>query len=286
MKKIISTLLCAVIAFSGVITVNAVQTEKVIEKHKGIEFLDDSFIMPDNTVRMISTVNVDMPGMSSYLPLYNIKSDNKYELIFSKNLNEYKDVEIDPSEYGYTTSRSCRFDSTKTGGLYVKVKIKLSEFKECFNDEGHYYEDYFANKYFNYKYNKYEVMGYDSSTFKFISGSYVKRTIPDENGEIEVYLHKSDNVGEKAYALVGCSYSNGKKQTSSAISEALNKLTFGNVDGNEYLDVKDVTTLQLYISGLNELDELGLFHADTNCDGIYDVKDVTHLQLGIASLKG
>lgn len=295
MKRILSVLLSSIVAFSGVITANAAQTEKEIKKNKGIDFLEDSFIMPDNTMRLISTVNVDMPGIGNYTPIYNVKwiessyedkQKYEYKLYYSNNINEYNDIEIEEGEYGFTTSLSKRFDSTKTGGLYVKVKIKLSEFKECFNDKGHYYEDLFADKYLDYKYNKYEVIGYDASTFEILSGSYMKRTIPDENGEVEFYIHKSDIVGEKTYALIGVSYSDGKKQTATLKNEILEKLTLGNVDCNDDLDVKDVTALQLYIAGLSDLDELGLFHADTNNDGFYDVKDVTHLQLGIASLKG
>ena len=288
MKKVLSFLLCAVVAFSGVVTANAAQTEKEIKKHKGFEVLEDSFVMPNNTMRLIKTVeDLETDKISNYYILRKISEDNnstRIRLDFSENLNEYKDIEIEPDKY-YSEEGINTFDSTQTGGLYKKVKIKLSEFRDCFNDQGYIYEKYFLKTYLNYKLNKYEENGYIASSFAVYSGAYIKRTIPDENGEIEVYVHT--NVGEEVRTLVEFNYCDGKSKIGEGIYvEVLDKLTFGNVDGSDYVDVNDVTFLQLYLAGRWELDELGLFNADTNCDGIYDVKDVTHLQLGIVSLKG
>ena len=124
------------------------------------------------------------------------------------------------------------------------------------------------------------------SNLSCLSGGILTKVYPDENGEIEIYVNTK--VGSMVELLVNGSISvtGGDGTYGYFASPRLSKLTFGNVNGDYYLSVSDVTELQLYLAGCKELDSLGMFHADTNYDGIYDVKDVTHLQIGISKLKG
>ncbi len=57
---------------------------------------------------------------------------------------------------------------------------------------------------------------------------------------------------------------------------------FGNANGDDYLDKKDVQTLRDLIDGKTEYDPVMNAYADTNCDGILDEKDIEHLEKIIA----
>ena len=58
---------------------------------------------------------------------------------------------------------------------------------------------------------------------------------------------------------------------------------FGDVNQSCYVDVNDVTQIQLALSGAVTLDTYSKFNADINLDGIRDIKDATALQLALAS---
>ena len=56
----------------------------------------------------------------------------------------------------------------------------------------------------------------------------------------------------------------------------------GDIDGNNVVDISDVTALQKYIAGSITLDDLRLTAADVNNDNTVDVTDVTYIQKFIA----
>lgn len=58
----------------------------------------------------------------------------------------------------------------------------------------------------------------------------------------------------------------------------------GDVDDNGRIEIDDVTLLQKYLAGLEELNEKGIFAADVKCDNMLNVDDVTMIQKYLAGL--
>ena len=136
----------------------------------------------------------------------------------------------------------------------------------------------------------YEDLGnrcYYDSYLIIISGGAVTAVVPDKNGMVEFYM--STDIGTptqyttgfyKEIIIDGWIYGGTAGGTTNTNISALK---FGNIDSKNSVDVDDVTTLQMYIAGLTELDALGRFHADTNVDNEISVEDVTYLQFELVS---
>ena len=70
-----------------------------------------------------------------------------------------------------------------------------------------------------------------------------------------------------------------------AAEEKLNRSAIlGDADGNGVVDITDVTTVQMQIAGMVELDDIQRLAADVNGDGVIDINDATLLQLYIANV--
>ncbi len=287
MKKILSVLLCASLAFASAISANAASKPA---EHKGFKDLNEVITIPDNTVKVYA-YNIDETHTNG-IRYVGGDTEKKYEVLFKDCIGSSKTMQLPSTEkYArYLSSGSGNIHAyhsfTTTGGKYKKVRIKLSEFNDYFNEDGSHTEEYsWLNLEHDYKF-KYEDMGnrcYFNSALAVISGGVVTGVTPDKNGEAEFFV--STEVGEYTEMITTFKFNTksasggGGGTTGRTLSS---KLRFGNIDGNYWVDVDDVTALQLCLSGQKELDTLGLFHADVDCDGICDVSDVTALQFGIA----
>ena len=58
----------------------------------------------------------------------------------------------------------------------------------------------------------------------------------------------------------------------------------GDADGNNKVTIRDVTYIQLYLVGLQILDDTAFKRADVNCDGNVNIRDVTYIQMYRAEL--
>ena len=287
MKKILSVLLCASLAFASAISANAASKPA---EHKGFKDLHQVITIPDNTVKVYA-YNIDKTHTNGIRYKGGDTNENYY-VLFKDCINLPQTMKLPSTEKyarSFTRGGGNIYPShsfTTTGGKYKKIRIKLSEFNDYFNEDGSHTEEYsWLNLEHDYKF-KYEDMGNHcvfNSALAVISGGVVTGITPDKNGEAEFFV--STEVGRSTEMMTTFSFSTisasggGGGTTGGSISS---KLRFGNIDGNYWVDVDDVTALQLYLSGQKELDTLGLFHADVDCDGIYDVSDVTALQFGIA----
>ena len=293
MKKIISVLLCAVLAFSGTICANAAGKPA---EHKGFTDLSIKTEIPDNTVKVYA-YGVDSTHTNGILYVGG-DTEKEYEALFKNSVSSPQVLKMPSTEkyaryfssgsgniYAYHTFET-------TGGTYKKIKIKLSEFSDYFNEDGSHDQtvDHSTGESHNYKF-KYEDMGkgfYYNSALAFISGGAVTGVTPDENGEAEIFV--CTDVGENIEMITTFSHKRITPQNTLQTGGGggftggtfCQKLTFGNVDGIAGVDVNDVTYLQMYLAGMVDLDTLQLFHADSNCDDEIDVSDVTHLQFGLA----
>ena len=275
-KKILSALLCATLAVTGMASANAAE----VKEHKGFKALGQEMTLGNNKLKgYVYNVDEDYDVYVKY-----DGEENDYKLYFKDCISAPTSIDIpDTEKYAMHTGGSSgsggninrTYSFANTGGKYKKVRIKLSEFSSYFNEDGsHTKEVKGENHDFNFTN---EGNGYRSHLV-IKSGGVVNGVVPDKNGEVEIFV--SAKVGTYASYYTDFRWRSGGG--GGIVGGSLGKLTFGNVDGSSWVDVNDVTTLQLYLAGTKELDTLGLFHADVNCDNIYDVKDVTALQLGIS----
>ena len=286
-KKFLSVALCAALAFTSAISANAAFAPV---EYKGFKALSEQIYISDNTVKVF-TYNIDETHTNGIL-YKGGDTQTKYNILFKDCISSPQSMLLPASEkYArYLSSGSGNIYATHsfatTGGRYKKIRIKLSEFNTYFNEDGTHTKSVGIIEPFDYNYKfKYEPMPngcYYNSCLALISGAAVTAVTPDENGEAEFFV--STDVGSVTEMMTTFSYRTEKSSGGGGGNVGgyiSSKLKFGNVDLNHWVDVNDVTFLQLYISGKTELDTLGLFHADVNCDNIYDVKDVTALQFGL-----
>ena len=288
-KKIIATLLCLALAFSGTICANA--AENPVE-HKGFKDLSEQVIIPDNTVQVYQ-YGVD-DTYSTGIRFIGGDSGKIYEALFRNSISDSQIMELPATEtyarytyddHGSSGSITPSETFENTGGTYKKIRIKLSEFSDYFNEDGSHTEDDDGDVH-DYKF-RYEDMGddyYYDSSLVFISGGAVTATIPDENGEVEIYV-STDVAAITEYTTTFSHRAPNKfGGGGGTIGNRIGALAFGDVNSTSSVNVNDVTYLQMYLAGMVELDTLQLFHADSNCDNEIDVSDVTQLQFGLAGI--
>ncbi len=279
-KRILSALLCAILAVTSMVSANAAE----VKEHKGFKDLGEEIYLENNTVTgFVYNVEEDYSVYVKYTG-----EEKEYNLYFKDCISAPVSIRIPDTEkymmYVYGPAGGVCDEYYKSnfatkGGRYKKVKIKLSEFSSYFNEDGTHTIKKTSEGSHDFNFTD-EGNGFKSQLVLF-SGGAANGVVPDENGEVEIFVSTKIGRGAFFYTNFAWKYGGGGGVTG---SYGMDKLEFGNVDGSSWVDVNDITTLQLYLAGLEELDTLGLFHADVNCDDVYDVNDVTALQFGIAGL--
>ena len=290
MKKIISLLLCAALAFSATVSVNAVNTES---EKRGFEYTGETVVLDNNTV-LLSASGIDPSTYNYCIKIKGVETQTQY----TENLRDVADaplrIALQPDETykksilngwnGGGSTGTKNYDFSETGGVYKKIRIKLHDFDpDYFNEDGtRTYEMSGSEHTYNFNYEPIGSDGeYYSSCLIFKSGAAITVVAPDENGMVEIYV--SAEIGQAV--TYHTTYNYKFKQSSGgggAIEKTVYFLMYGNVDGDYSLDVSDVTALQMGIAGVKEFDDFSAFQSDTNVDGNIDVRDVTYLQFALA----
>lgn len=292
MKKIISVLLSAVLVSATAISANATG---YVKDYKGFCDLSKTIVLQDNTVALFSS-EIDYSTNTFGMRFFG-KNGAVLDGVFKDTQNGAKTFYCTPGEIyrramsngiGNSTDGRYRYNFDKTGGTYKKVRINLSVFDNYFNADGSCTKELGTSSgiYHDYKF-KYEDLGdrnFCNSSLVMISGGAYTAVTPDRNGDVEFYVCTdigtvTEYITEFEYRRNGTRGGGGGKT-----GVYIRELTFGDVDGSEGVDVDDVTKLQMFIAELGDVDDLGYFHSDTNCDGVIDVEDVTYLQFGIAGV--
>ena len=274
MKKLLSVILSlSLLALSSVSAYAVVDDNKIESNYTVL----DTITIPDNCINVYNTnpnssrnskISVisksdnttifkeSIPDTSSHLELYT-ESNETYQLyFFAGNIGN-----------GYNTPLS--FDNT--GGIYQKIRIKISDFSSYFNEDGSHTETLTKEPH-DYNFTD-EHNGY-LSYLVFVSGSAVTFAAPDSNGFVEFYA--SATLGEPVrYTTNYCeNYTSAGKISSATLFE----LTVGDVDISGNLSIADVTKIQKCIAGLDTLNSLSIRNSDINHDGICNIADSTLLQ--------
>ena len=187
-KKILSILLCSVIAATGAVTVNAAGKA---EKHNGFEIIDETITVPDNVV-MVSSYEFD--DNNTYTAKILNENRDEFELLYKDCVESPQFIEL-PSGEKYQVAgyySECSYDFSNTGGTYRKVKIKISEFSELsdyFNEDGTKTHQTPSGDELIFNHKNYSCEEYVMrSNLSCLSGGILTKVYPDENGEIEIYV--------------------------------------------------------------------------------------------------
>lgn len=287
MKKVISITLCILLVLIGTISANAAETFiGVISQKPYLELIGEKIYVPNNTI-MKYAYNIPS-DYKYYLQLRNTSNhDNKTDIKFTDCKEGVKFVSGINSEYiifscnrsgGSSTDNIYSYNNT--GAYYQKVKVKLSDFSDYFNEDGsRTYTIKSKNDTHNYDFT-------DGPTYKsgliITSGAAMTAVIPKKDGTAEFYIKltvgKSDvefYTSISAY-LAPTSYSTGSL-------EAPLSLGIGNVNLDYYLDINDATDIQKMLVNNSRTDKLYRFLADANGNGIINVLDATAIQKALAS---
>ena len=193
--------------------------------------------------------------------------------------------------HGYFGNVQTFYQFDKTGGEYVKVKIKLSDFSRLFNENGTMTAELRDGSYKDFDFT-YEDFGTDSngvncyaeSGVYATSGGTVTSFAPDKDGYAEIYVSRQLGVDTKVMSYRYCRLKDGAHCDYGRIGDTLVGLTCGDTDLGGYISVTDATLVQKYVAGIEDFDKLQLFNSDVNHDGEISVVDATLIQKYIVGL--
>lgn len=287
MKKIISIALCTLIAVLGVVSTSAAETfSGVISQNPYFELIGEKVYVPNNTIIKYA---YNIPSdYQYYLSLNDIKNTNKsIDIKFTDCKEGVKFVNGVNSEYNIFSCNRSGGSSTdniysynNTGAYYQKVKVKLSDFCDYFNDDGsHTYTIKRIDHTHNYDFTDGPVY---KSNLTITSGAAMNAVIPKKDGTAEFYIKLTVGKSDaEFYTNLSAYFAPTTYGTCS--NEYPLGLGMGNVNLNGALDISDATDIQKTLVNNSHTNKLYRFLADANGDGIINVLDATAIQKALAS---
>lgn len=295
-KKITAIAMCGVLTVGSVLMTGAVSED---ENHKDFEVTGTTQKISNNQI-FVTTTGYTENTDKNFGAKFQTTEEKDYDIWFKDCINAPKFVNLPKGEkfvkymmtqgHGYFGNVQTFYQFDKTGGEYVKVKIKLSDFSRLFNENGTMTSELSDGTYKNFDFT-YEDFGTDSSGKPcyatsgayFVSGGAVTSFVPDKNGYAELYISRQlgEDTGLMAYKY--CRLKNGA-ECKITIGGKLNCLTCGDAypDGN--ITVGDATSVQKYVVGIVKFGKTQLFNSDVNHDGEISVVDATLIQKYIVGL--
>ena len=295
-KKITAIAICCVLAVSSAFVANA----KWIGDERDFKLMGETRKISNNQV-LVTATGYNESNPKYYGVMFENMAGKGYSVYFKdcvdklKFLNLPKNQEFTrhmiTADNRYFGDTGMKFNYDSTGGEYVKIRIKLSDyFPDGFNDDGTMTGKLSDGTYKNFDFT-YEDFGTDSSGKPcyatsgayFVSGGAVTSFVPDKNGYAEFYISRQlgEDTGLMAYKY--CRLKNGA-ECKTTIGGKLNCLTCGDAypDGN--ITVGDATSVQKYVVGIVKFGKTQLFNSDVNHDGEISVVDATLIQKYIVGL--
>lgn len=299
-KKITATALCGVLAAGSAFAVSA--APKSVEKSQERFEVTGETQQINNNQLFVTTTGYTSKTSRLYGVLFKDEQENEFKLMF-KSCEKYpKYIQLPKGKkfsrfmaneynYGFGNSFACHtFDTT--GGKYVKVKVKLSDFNGYFNSDGTFTAPLNNGVLRTYDYNYHDygkdnrgMLLYESSGAYAHSGGAITSFVPDKNGYAEIYV--SRNIGDDVELMITCEsvLKNGVLGDEGVTSALLSNFICGNTDDDWMVSVSDATAIQKYVVNENKLSKLQLFNGDVNSDGAVNVVDATLIQKYIVSDK-
>ena len=300
-KRFLSAIIAVVLIVLSTVWVYAVETD---EKDIDFKLLGDSFTLENN---QIAYTSYNITKNSTWGFIHNtVNGDDKHEFMYGELVDGMKIFDTIPGEtynmyqfkpeyYGMSTKGIYKENKSfgNSGGLYRKVRVKLSDLDDYFNEDGSHSrneDDLAETRYYyfgdddNFGKNRF------SSTLIIVSGSCINAVAPDKNGYVEFYT--ATKIGYYPHFYTDYAYwyvdDNGHYRAGGGggINEKLfTDLQLGSVNATLGVYIKDATYTQMYVTKLKDFDHMQLYRADVDGDGKVTIIDATKIQLYVAGYK-
>ena len=296
-KKITAIAMCGVLTVGSVLMTGAVSED---ENHKDFEVTGTTQKISNNQL-FVTTTGYTENTDKNFGAKFRTTNEKDYDIWFKDCINAPRFLNLPKGEkfvkymmtqgHGYFGNVQTFYQFDKTGGEYVKVKIKLSDFSRLFNENGTMtaelrdgsYKD-FDFTYEDFGTNSNGVNCYAESGVYATSGGTVTSFAPDKDGYAEIYVSRQLGVDTKVMSYRYCRLKDGAHCDYGRIGDTLVGLTCGDTDLSGYISVTDATLVQKYVVGIEDFDKLQLFNSDVNHDGEISVVDATLIQKYIVGL--
>ena len=296
-KKITAIAMCGVLTVGSVLMTGAVSED---ENHKDFEVTGTTQKISNNQL-FVTTTGYTENTDKNFGAKFRTTDEKDYDIWFKDCINAPRFLNLPKGEkfvkymmtqgHGYFGNVQTFYQFDKTGGEYVKVKIKLSDFSYLFNENGTMTVELSDGSYKDFDFT-YEDFGTDSngvncyaeSGVYATSGGAVTSFAPDKDGYAEIYVSRQLGVDTKVMSYRYCRLKDGAHCDYGRIGDTLVGLTCGDTDLSGYISVTDATLVQKYVVGIEDFDKLQLFNSDVNHDGEISVVDATLIQKYIVGL--
>ncbi len=296
-KKITAISMCGVLTVGSVLMTGAVSED---ENHKDFEVTGTTQKISNNQL-FVTTTGYTENTDKNFGAKFRTTNEKDYDIWFKDCINAPRFLNLPKGEkfvkymmtqgHGYFGNVQTFYQFDKTGGEYVKVKIKLSDFSRLFNENGTMTAELRDGSYKDFDFT-YEDFGTDSngvncyaeSGVYATSGGTVTSFAPDKDGYAEIYVSRQLGVDTKVMSYRYCRLKDGAHCDYGRIGDTLVGLTCGDTDLSGYISVTDATLVQKYVVGIEDFDKLQLFNSDVNHDGEISVVDATLIQKHIVGL--
>ncbi len=296
-KKITAIAMCGVLTVGSVLMTGAVSE---YENHKDFEVTGTTQKISNNQL-FVTTTGYTENTDKNFGAKFRTTNEKDYDIWFKDCINAPRFLNLPKGEkfvkymmtqgHGYFGNVQTFYQFDKTGGEYVKVKIKLSDFSRLFNENGTMTAELRDGSYKDFDFT-YEDFGTDSngvncyaeSGVYATSGGTVTSFAPDKDGYAEIYVSRQLGVDTKVMSYRYCRLKDGAHCDYGRIGDTLVGLTCGDTDLSGYISVTDATLVQKYVVGIEDFDKLQLFNSDVNNDGEISVVDATLIQKYIVGL--
>ena len=296
-KKISAIAMCGVLTIGSVLMTGAVSED---ENHKDFEVTGTTQKISNNQI-FVTTTGYTENTDKNFGAKFQTTEEKDYDIWFKDCINAPRFLNLPKGEkfvkymmtqgHGYFGNVQTFYQFDKTGGEYVKVKIKLSDFSRLFNENGTMTAELSDGSYkdFDFTYEDFvtDSIGancYAGSGAYATSGGAVTSFAPDKDGYAEIYVSRQLGVDTKVMSYRYCRLKDGAHCDYGRIGDTLVGLTCGDTDLNGYISVTDATLVQKYVAGIEDFDKLQLFNSDVNDDGEISVVDATLIQKYIVGL--
>ena len=296
-KKITAIAMCGVLTVGSVLMTGAVSED---ENHKDFEVTGTTQKISNNQL-FVTTTGYTENTDKNFGVKFRTTDEKDYDTWFKDCINSPRFFNLPKGEkfvkymmtqgHGYFGNVQTFYQFDKTGGEYVKLKIKLSDFSYLFNENGTMTAELRDGSYKDFDFT-YEDFGTDSngvncyaeSGVYATSGGAVTSFAPDKDGYAEIYVSRQLGVDTKVMSYRYCRLKDGAHCDYGRIGDTLVGLTCGDTDLSGYISVADATLVQKYVAGIEDFDKLQLFNSDVNDDGEISVVDATLIQKYIVGL--
>ncbi len=297
-KRFLSAIMAVVLVVLSTVCVFAEETEKT-----DIDFkvLGDSFTLENNQIAYTSH---NITKNSTWGFSHNTVNGEDYqEFMYGELVDGIKIFDTIPGEayncyyfkpeyYGVSSKGIYKenYKLENSGGLYRKVRVKLSDLDDYFNEDGSHSreEDNLAGERYYY-FGEDENIGENrfSSTLIIVSGYCINVVAPDENGYVEFYT--ATKIGYYPHFYTSYAYwyvdDDGHYRAGGGggmNGELFTDLQLGSVNASLGVYIKDATYTQMYVTKLKDFDYMQFYRADVDGDGKINIIDATKIQLYVA----